>query len=144
MVLSSILIRERVGYHMIEFINAMSLPPPVVVAVLTVLTLILGCFMEVSALAVLVLPVFLPVINGIGVSPVYFGILFILAAVIGILTPPFGLGLYMVSGMTGMKFGRTARAITPFLIPLFVSIILLLIFPDITLFLPRLLLGNFR
>jgi TRAP-type C4-dicarboxylate transport system permease large subunit len=103
------------------------------------LILILGCFVEVTAMFFLVLPVVMPVIEAMNISKVFFGVVFTITAVLGILTPPFGLGLFMVTGMTGIAFDRVVRATLPFLIPLVVTIILLILFPSIVTFLPDLL-----
>ena len=87
----------------------------------------------------LVLPVVMPVIEAMNISKVFFGVVFTITAVLGILTPPFGLGLFMVTGMTGIAFDRVVRATLPFLIPLIVTIVLLIVFPSIVTFLPDLL-----
>jgi TRAP-type C4-dicarboxylate transport system permease large subunit len=87
----------------------------------------------------LVLPVVIPLIEAMNISKVFFGVIFTITAVLGILTPPFGLGLFMVTGMTGIGFDRVVRATIPFLIPLLVSIIILILFPGIVTFLPDLL-----
>jgi TRAP-type C4-dicarboxylate transport system permease large subunit len=109
------------------------------VFLLALLVLILGCFVEVTAMFFLVLPVVIPLIEAVEVSKVYFGVIFTITAVLGILTPPFGLGLFMVTGMTGIAFDRVVRATVPFLLPLVVSIIVLILFPGIITFLPDLL-----
>ena len=62
-----------------------------------------------------------------------------MSAILGILTPPFGLGLYVVSDMTGLSFKKTIKAVAPFLLPLFLVIVLLIVFPQIVTFLPNLL-----
>ena len=124
---------------LVDTILSLGLGPTPVLFLLTALVLFLGCFVEVTALIILILPVIMPLIDALNISAVHYGVLFIMTALLGILTPPFGLGLYIVSGMTGMAFKRTVRAVAPFLIPLLVTIILLVVFPDLVLFLPNLM-----
>jgi tripartite ATP-independent transporter DctM subunit len=136
---SFILTRENVGNYLIHLIASLNLHATSVLFMLTGLILIMGCFVEVTAMMILMLPIIMPVIKSIGVDITHFGLLFIMTAVMGILTPPFGLGLFIISGMTGLSVPRLSRAVFPFLIPLIITIMLVLLMPDIVLFLPNLL-----
>lgn len=139
LIFSTVLTRERVGDLLIEGIRSYAVGPTALVFALAALVLLLGCFVEVTAMFFLVLPVVMPLIEAMDISKVYFGVIFTITAVLGILTPPFGLGLFMVTGMTGIAFDRVVRATIPFLVPLAVSIIVLILFPGIVTFLPDLL-----
>jgi tripartite ATP-independent transporter DctM subunit len=139
LIFSTVLTRERVGDLLIETVRSYAVGPTALVFALVVLVLILGCFVEVTAMFFLVLPVVIPLIEAMDISKVFFGVIFTITAVLGILTPPFGLGLFMVTGMTGIAFDRVVRATLPFLIPLVVAIVVLVFFPGIVTFLPDLL-----
>jgi tripartite ATP-independent transporter DctM subunit len=134
-----ILARENVGSLLIHFFTITRMHPTLVLFLIVVLVLILGCFIEVTALMILLLPVILPVIDFIGVDKTYFGVVFIMAAIMGIMTPPFGLGLFIISGITGLPFNRTTKAVLPFLIPLLVTLGLVLLIPGLILIIPNLL-----
>jgi len=139
LIFSTVLTRERIGDLLIDTVRRYAVGPTALVFALVGLILLLGCFVEVTAMFFLVLPVVMPVIEAMNISKVFFGVIFTITAVLGILTPPFGLGLFMVTGMTGIGFDRVVRATIPFLIPLVVSIIVLILFPGIVTFLPDLL-----
>ena len=87
---------------------------------------------------ILILPVLMPVVHHFGIDVTYFGVVFIMAAVYGILTPPFGLGLFIVSGMTGLSFKKTVKATAPFIIPLVATLVLVILVPQFITFVPNL------
>jgi tripartite ATP-independent transporter DctM subunit len=141
LIFSTVLTRERVGDALIEFVKSYSLGPTALIFALSAVVFIMGCFVEVTAMFFLLVPVFVPLIEAMEISKVFFGVVFTIVAVYGILTPPFGLGLFMVSSMTGLSYNRVVKATMPFLIPLIISVILLILFPKIVTFLPDLLMG---
>jgi tripartite ATP-independent transporter DctM subunit len=141
MVLSFILTRENVGNLLVGLVEAMALPQVAVIFMLLVVVLLLGCVIEVSAMIVLILPIIMPIVEAVGYPQVSFGVIFVLTSVLGILTPPFGLGLFMGSEISGLDFNRTFRSVLPFTPPLVIAIILMTIFPGIVTFLPEFLLG---
>ena len=139
LIISFILTRENIANTLVDTIMSINLPPAIIIFALSLITILLGCFVEVTALILLILPVMIPIIHALEVSTVFFGVVFIMSAILGILTPPFGLGLYVVSDMTGLSFKKTIKAVAPFLLPLFLVIVLLIVFPQIVTFLPNLL-----
>ncbi|MDR1518708.1 MAG: TRAP transporter large permease [Planctomycetota bacterium] len=141
MVLSFIMTRENVGNALVHLVQAWELPRLAVIYMLLFIVLILGCFIEVSAMIILILPIIMPIVDAVDFSPLAFGVIFVLTSVLGILTPPFGLGLFVGAEISGLDFNRTFRAVLPFAPPLVIVIILMTIFPGIVTFLPELLLG---
>ncbi|NJL26098.1 MAG: TRAP transporter large permease subunit [Calothrix sp. SM1_5_4] len=137
--LSFIFTRENVGPKLVALVLGLSLPSTAVIFLILIVVLILGCFIDGTALMILFLPIVMPLINAIGYPLVAFGIIFILTTVMGILTPPFGLGLYIGAEITGLSFQRTVKSVMPFLIPLFVSVVIMVFFPQIVTFLPSIL-----
>ncbi len=107
--------------------------------IITVIVLIIGCFMETIAAITILTPVLLPVAVSLGIDPVHFGIIMILNLMIGLLTPPIGMVLYVLSKVAGVPFERCVAATAPFLIPLVVVLLLLTFIPELTLWLPTLL-----
>lgn len=141
MVLSFIFTRENVGIYLANLVTAAGLSQTVVIFMLLVIVLLLGCFIEVSAMIILIIPIILPVVQAVDYSTLAFGIIFVLTSVLGILTPPFGLGLFIGAEITGMDFWGVFKAVLPFFIPLVITIVLMVFFPQIVTFLPELLLG---
>ncbi len=142
MVLSFIFTRENVGIFLANLVVSAGLSTTAVIFMLLVIVLLLGCFIEVSAMIILVIPILLPVVQAVGYSTLAFGIIFVLTSVLGILTPPFGLGLFIGAEITDMDFWKVFKSVLPFFIPLVVTIILMVFFPAIVTVLPEMLLGS--
>ncbi|HSB78757.1 MAG TPA: TRAP transporter large permease [Candidatus Methylomirabilis sp.] len=114
----------------------------VVIATINILLLILGCLMEAIAILLIVTPIFLPMMMKIGVDPVHFGVFMILNLMIGLLTPPVGLGVYLVSKVADIPAVPIFRACGRFLVPLIIVLILISYFDQLVLFVPDLLMGK--
>jgi TRAP-type C4-dicarboxylate transport system permease large subunit len=96
---------------------------------------------SIAALGILV-PTVTPLILKVGIDPLHFGLVMILNLMIGLLTPPFGMNLFILNKITGIPSTRIARACLPFFIPLFAALIVITLFPPVVTFLPDLLLGS--
>src|SRR5690606_1182103 len=111
--------------------------PLVLLLIINVLLLIVGCFLETIAAISILVPVLMPAITAAGIDPVQFGVVMVLNLMIGLLTPPVGMVLFILSRVAKISFDRTVRAVLPFLIPLLGVLILISTFPSITLILPQ-------
>ena len=105
---------------------------------LNVLLLILGMFLEGTAITVLLVPILVPVAAGFGINPIHLGVIFELNIMIGLLTPPMGLSLYLISTVTGKTFAQVRRAVLPWLVPLLVALGVVTYWEDFVLLIPRL------
>ncbi len=106
--------------------------------IVNVVFLILGCFMDTSTIQLVFVPIVLPVIEKLGVDLVHFGVVIVLNMMIGLSTPPFGMLLFIVSGLTGANLKEVIREMIPFII-LFIGVLFLITFvPEIVLWLPKL------
>lgn len=114
----------------------------VIIVLLNLVLLFMGTFMETNASILILTPIFLPIVNQIGMHPVQFGVIFIFALMIGLLTPPMAMCLFVTSKIGGISFQRAFKAATPYYIGLMIVLVLINIFPAITLTVPRLLLGS--
>ena len=103
--------------------------------------LILGCLLEPIPLLILTAPIVLPIIRKLGVDPVQFGIVMDLNITIGIITPPMGIGLYVMTKVTDVKFEALVKACLPLLAPLIACLLLLTYVPQLSLWLPNLIMG---
>ena len=115
---------------------------PVFLALLIAFFLIIGCFVEGVPAKLILVPTLLPLVDSYGVDRIHFGIIVQLALLMGIATPPMGIGLYVVSEVARVPFERVTVAILPMLVPLFVVLLLLTYFPELSLFLPDLVMGK--
>ena len=110
--------------------------PWAVLLLVNIFLLIVGCFMETIAAITILVPVLLPLMAKIGVDPVHFGLIMVLNLMIGLLTPPVGMVLYILARVADISFERATRACAPFLIPLLITLGIVTYVPEISLFLP--------
>ncbi len=113
--------------------------PVAVLLIIMLIVLVVGCFMETIAAITILTPVLLPVALQLGIDPVHFGIILILNLMIGLLTPPVGMVLYVLSKVSGVAFERCVVATAPFLVPLAAVLLLLCFVPWLSLWLPTLI-----
>lgn len=99
-----------------------------------------GCFMETTAILIISVPVFFPLARQLGIDPVHFGMMVIINLLIGTNTPPFGISLFITMQIAQVSFARITRAVLPFLVPMVATLLAITLFPQIVLFLPRLML----
>lgn len=110
-----------------------------ILLIMMALTLAIGCFMETIAAITILVPVLLPIAINVGIDPVHLGIILILNLMIGLLTPPVGMVLYVLSQVSGVKFERCVVATMPFLVPLVIVLFAITMFPSISMWLPTLI-----
>jgi len=96
-------------------------------------------FLEPFAAILIVVPVFLPIISTLGIDPVHFGLMICLNLSIGMITPPMGLSVFIVSGVTKIPVDKVFRSTTPYLMASIVVLLIITYIPQISLFLPNLL-----
>lgn len=113
----------------------------VFLALLIVFIILVGCVVEGVPAKLILVPTLLPLIDAYGIDRVHFGIIIQLGLLIGIATPPMGIGLYIVAEVGRVRFERVTMAVLPMLVPLFVVLILLTYLPALSTFLPDLVLG---
>jgi tripartite ATP-independent transporter DctM subunit len=113
--------------------------PAVIVALILALLLFIGMFMDINAMLIILAPVLAPLTVTIGMDPVHAGVMIVLALNISLMTPPVGACLFVLASVTGERIDRIARALWPFLIAEVVVLFLVAYWPDLTLFVPRLL-----
>ena len=110
----------------------------VILALINVILLVAGCFMETTAILLIATPALLPIAMQLGIEPVHFGLIMIVNLLIGALTPPFGVILFIVMEIAQVSFARVVRAVMPFYVPLFATLLLITYWEDMAMFLPRL------
>ncbi|MEQ8966288.1 MAG: TRAP transporter large permease [Azospirillaceae bacterium] len=134
-----ILTSNRVTEQFASFILGFTDSEVAILLMITVILLIVGCFMETIAAITILVPVLLPVVTQLGVDPVHFGVVMVLNLMLGLLTPPVGMVLYVLSRVSGLKFERCFMATAPFLIPLVIVLLLVTFVPALSMWLPTLL-----
>ncbi|KMT64146.1 TRAP transporter large permease [Catenovulum maritimum] len=111
----------------------------ILLLLMVLILFIVGCFMETIAAITILTPILLPIAIGLGINPVHFGIIMVLNLMIGLLTPPVGMVLYVLSRVTKVPFETCTKATLPFLIPLVFVLGLVTFIPELSLWLPSIL-----
>jgi C4-dicarboxylate transporter DctM subunit len=120
-----------------EWIAQMELSATALILALMVMYMILGCFLDGISMIVLTLAVVEPLVRSAGIDLIWFGVFVVLVGEMALITPPIGFNLFLVQGMTGRDIGFIARAAAPMFGLMFVAVVLLIVFPDIALWLPE-------
>jgi len=136
-----VMAKEGISRTMANFVLGISSNPAVILLVINVILLLLGMVMEPGAILTLMLPVLLPIANGLGLNLVHFGVMVVLNLMIGQVTPPFGVCLFVISDVNKLRLESLYKSILPFLIPLIVTLFLVTYVPGIVTWLPGVLLG---
>jgi tripartite ATP-independent transporter DctM subunit len=134
-----VLVRENAAQQFTTFMLSFATSPEVALIVLNLLLLVAGMFLETIAIILIAVPIVMPVVKQFGIDPVQFGIIMVLNLMIGLMTPPVGLLLFVMSKIGGIDFWRTFRACAPFLLPIGVVLLIVTFVPWVSLALPRLI-----
>ena len=109
----------------------------VILAIINVALLVIGCFMETTAILLIATPTLFPLIVALGIDPVHFGIILVVNLLIGTLTPPFGVILFIMMDIAKISLAQISRAVLPFYIPLLFTLIVITYWADFVLAMPR-------
>jgi len=129
-------IPARVG----GWVAGLNLPPYLIIAMIILVYFMLGCMMDSLAMIMLTIPVFYPVVTALNYDPIWFGVIIVLVAEMGVLTPPVGINVYVVAGVArDVPLQVIFKGAMNMMIALFTTAVLLILFPPISLFLPGLM-----
>lgn len=131
---------SRIPYMLAAWVSGLPLPTWATMGVIILVYLVGGCFMDAFGMILLTIPIFYPVILELGFDPIWFGVIIVLVTEMGVITPPVGVNVYVVSGVArDVPLEVIFRGVLPLLVALLVCNILLIAFPQIALFLPSFL-----
>jgi tripartite ATP-independent transporter DctM subunit len=138
---SEILAFTGAASGMTNFITSLKIPPVVVLIGMLVVILILGCFMETVAIMMITIPIYMPVVHAFGYNPIWFGILMLIALETGLITPPFGVTLFVMKGVAPPEITMADiwKAVTPYVIVDILCIVLVLLMPSLATVVPGLM-----
>lgn len=139
---SYVLVKEGISRQIADFILGISSNPAVILLIINIVLLILGMVMEPGAILTLMLPVLLPIVNGLNLDLVHFGVVMVLNLMIGQVTPPFGVCLFVISDVGEINLERLSKAVLPFIIPLVIVLMLCTYVPGIVTWLPNLMIHS--
>jgi len=139
---SWVMVRENVPQGIGTAISTISHEPLIVLSIILIVLVLVGLFMVASSAEIVLTPILVPVVMQFGIDPVHFGVLMVFTLIIGGATPPVGILMFIAQDIAKISHAQMVRAMIPFYIPLFVAVVLLAAFPQITLFLPNLVFGS--
>ena len=132
---------EQLPQAMAEAVLLTTQDRHVFLGLLIVFLLAIGCVVEGVPAKIILIPILLPITDQFGIDRVHFGLIIVYALLLGLATPPMGVGVYIMVGITGKSFEELTLAVLPFLIPLSIVLILITYIPELTLWLPDLIMG---
>ena len=130
----------RLPFVLASTVSALAVPPMVILILLIIAFVIIGFFMDIMAIVMLTMPIIYPLLKVFGIDPVWFGVLTVLTIMIGQVTPPVGVVVFVVSGLVkDVPAYSVFRGVTPFVISMIIALVILVAFPQISLWLPALM-----
>ncbi|WP_353988090.1 TRAP transporter large permease [Ruicaihuangia caeni] len=135
--LGQVLARERVAQGVADWMTSVTDSPIVFLLIVNAILILLGMVVDATAIILVTVPVLMPVVVSFGIDPVHFGVIMIVNLMIGLLTPPVGSVLYVMSSVTNRSVDEIFRGILPFLVPLVSVLLLITFFPQIAMFVPN-------
>lgn len=122
------------------WIISLNVAPIVIIIIILAIYIVLGCFMDDLSVMVATLPIIYPVVVGLGFSPIWFGVLMVMQVEMGVVTPPYGVNLFILKGiLTDTSIGEIYRGVMWFIVPLFLTVAVYIAFPQVALWLPGLM-----
>ena len=137
-----LLVRLQIPLTLAEGIVQVTTNSTILLIILMLFFLIVGCFMSVIESVLIFTPIMAPMVKAVGVDPLFFGVLMVISLSVGVITPPFGNVIYVLVGITHQTFEDVVWALIPFLIPILLTILALILFPGLVTYLPNTLIGG--
>ncbi|MFT5895141.1 MAG: C4-dicarboxylate transporter DctM subunit [bacterium] len=134
---ATVITLERIPQDVVATFSGITESPTVLLLVICAMLIVIGTFMETISAIIILAPILVPLVVSYGIDPVHFGIILIVTIEIAFLTPPLGVNLFVASQIANIKFERVAVAIIPFVITLMVAMLIVIFFPQLSLWLPE-------
>lgn len=138
-VFATVITLERIPQSVLETFGGVTESAVVVLLLICVFLIVIGTFMETISAIIILAPILVPLVVSFGIDPVHFGIILIVTIEIAFLTPPLGVNLFVASQIANIRFEKVAVAILPFVFTLIASMLIVIFFPQLSLWLPELL-----
>jgi len=137
LILNYVVAAENIPNLLAEYLNDLDVSPLMFLLGVNLLLLLLGCLLDATTIILVIIPLFLPACRELGIDLVHFGVVAIVNTMIGLITPPYGVLLFVLTAVTGIPLNEIIREIWLFLGALIVALLAMILFPDIVLWLPK-------
>lgn len=138
MILTFVVVNENIPGLISDLFAGLDVSPLVFLLLINILVLMLGCILDATVIILVIVPLFIPTLRTLGIDPVHFGVLVVINSMIGLITPPYGILLFVTNAVTGIPLKEIIREIWAFLAVLLLALLFLILSPDVVLWLPRL------
>ena len=137
LILNYVVASENIPSLLAERLVGLDVDPLVFLLSVNLLFLLLGCVLDATTIILVIIPLFLPTCRELGIDLVHFGVVAVVNCMIGLITPPYGILLFVLNAVTGIPLSEIIREIWPFLVALLLALLMLVFLPDLVLWLPR-------
>ena len=138
LIFNYIVASENIPAKVSEMMQGMNVSPLAFLLAVNALFLILGCLLDATTIILVIIPLFIPTCKALGIDLVHFGVTAVVNCMIGLITPPYGVLLFVINAITGIPLKTIIGAIWPYVAALITSLLIMLLVPDTVLFLPKL------
>lgn len=139
LILNYIVASENIPSAMAAYLVDVNVSPLMFLLAVSLLVLVLGCLLDATTIILVIVPLFIPTCNLLGIDLVHFGVVIVVNCMIGLITPPYGILLFVINAVTGIPLRDIIRDVVPFLAVLIAALVVMILIPDLVLFLPRLM-----
>ena len=136
-ILNYIVITENIPGVMTTYLQGIDISPLTFLLFVNVIVLLLGCFLDATTIILVIIPLFIPVCKALGIDLIHFGVLVVVNSMIGLITPPYGILLFVINAVTGISLKEIISEIWIFILVLLFALGIMIIFPEIILWLPE-------
>jgi tripartite ATP-independent transporter DctM subunit len=136
-ILNYIVITENIPGVMTNYLQGIDISPLTFLLFVNVIVLLLGCFLDATTIILVIIPLFIPVCKALGIDLIHFGVLVVVNSMIGLITPPYGILLFVINAVTGISLKEIISEIWIFILVLLFALGIMIIFPEIILWLPE-------
>ncbi len=137
MILTYVVVQENIPQAISSMFESSSISPLAFLILVNVLVLLLGCVLDATVIILVIVPLFIPTCNALGIDLVHFGVLIVVNSMIGLITPPYGILLFVINAVTGIPLKDIIAEIWAFLAILIAALVCMITFPEIILWLPK-------
>ncbi|MGA0281452.1 MAG: TRAP transporter large permease subunit, partial [Paracoccaceae bacterium] len=137
MILTYVVVQENIPQAISGIFESSSISPLAFLILVNVLVLLLGCVLDATVIILVIVPLFIPTCNALGIDLVHFGVLIVVNSMIGLITPPYGILLFVINAVTGIPLKDIIAEIWAFLAILIAALVCMIAFPEIILWLPK-------
>lgn len=137
MILMYVVIQENVPMMISDVMSGTDISPLTFLLLVNLLVLLLGCVLDATVIILVIVPLFIPTCNALGIDLIHFGVLIVVNSMIGLITPPYGILLFVISAVSQIPLKEMIREIWPFLGILISALVIMILFPEIVLWVPR-------